>query len=142
MAVTAEFHTENEVERQPTSLTDLASGIMADFQQLLKQQMSLFRAEFSQDLRRTRQVAQCFGVGIFLLAFSGVMLIIAGVHLLGHLTGWPMWACWATVGGVALLCGAIALAVGARILSSYNPLPDKSFHALQENMSCLTTRPK
>jgi len=142
MAATAEFHAENEVERHNASLTDLASGIMADFQQLLKQQMNLFRAEFSQDLRRTRQVAQCFGIGIFLLAFSAVLLIIAGVHLLATLTGWPMWASWASVGGISLLCGAIALAIGAKILSSYNPLPDKSFHALQENMSCLTTRPK
>jgi hypothetical protein len=87
-------------------------------------------------------VAQCFGIGMFLLAFSAVMLIIAGVHLLESMTGWPAWACWATVGGTSLVCGVIALIVGGKILSSYNPLPDKSLHALQENMSCLTTRPK
>jgi hypothetical protein len=142
MATATEYPSETEPEPIVGSLTDLASGIMSDVQLLIKQQMSLFRAEFSQDLQRTRQVAQCFGIGIFLLVFSAVMLIVAGVHLLESLTGWPVWACWATIGGFSLVCGIIAIIVGSRILSSYNPLPDKSFHALQENVSCLTNRPK
>ena len=142
MATATEYRADSETDTPAVSLTELASGILGDVQQLVKQQMSLFRAEFSQDLRRTRHVAQCFGIGIFLLAFSAIMLIIAGVHLLEYLTGWQAWACWATVGGASLVCGVIALIVGSRILSSYNPLPDKSFHALQENVSCLTNRPK
>lgn len=139
---TATEYPETETAAPGMSLTELASGILTDIQQLVKQQMNLFRAEFSQDLRRTRQVAQCFGIGIFLMLFSAVMLVVAGVHLLEHLSGWPAWACWAIVGGVSLVCGLVALIVGSRILSSYNPLPDKSFTALQENVSCLTNRPK
>ena len=124
------------------SLSELASGILNDVQDLLKQQMQLLRTEFKQDLHRTRQVAQCIGIGIFLLAVSAGLLLVAGVHLLASLTGWPMWACWGSVGAVSLISGAIAIVVGLRILKSYNPLPDKSLHALQENVSCLTNRPK
>jgi len=142
MATTTDFHTEHEHDTHHQSLTDLASGVIADVQQLLKQQMQLFRAELSQDLRRTRQLAQCFAVGAGLVAFSAVMLLIAAVHLLAYLTGWPMWAAWGTVGLVTLVGGAVALVIGARIVKSYNPLPDKSLHALQENVSCLTNRPK
>jgi hypothetical protein len=124
------------------TLSELASGILNDFQALLKQQMQLLRSEFKQDLSRTRQVAQCIGIGIFLLSVSMGLLLVAGVHLLASLTGWPMWACWGSVGAVALIGGIVAIIVGLRILKSYNPLPDKSLHALQENVSCLTNRQK
>jgi hypothetical protein len=143
MPATAPYETETAFQdaAAPT-LSELASGILNDFQALLKQQMQMLRSEFRQDLRRTRQVAQCIGLGIFLLTVSLGLLLVAGVHLLASLTGWPMWACWGSVGGFALVAGIVAIVVGLRILKSYNPLPDQSLHALQENVSCLTNRPK
>jgi len=121
-------------------LSGLVSGILDDAQSLIRQQMSLIRAEFVEDLRRTLQVAQCFGAGIGLLALGTVMLLVSGVYLLEYLTAWPLWSCWAAIGGGSIVLGAITLFVGARILASYNPLPDKSFNAFQENVSCLTNR--
>jgi len=37
--------------------------------------------------------------------------------------------------------GLIALFAGKRIFDSFNPLPDKTFNALQENLSWNTTTP-
>ena len=125
-----------------SNLTELFSGIISDAQTLFHQQTQLIKAEILEDLRRTRQVAQCFGIGAILLAIGLVMLLVAGVHLLQYLTGWPTWAAWATVGGLAVIFGAVSLFIAARILASYNPLPDKSLHALQETVSCLTNPPK
>ena len=132
----------SESDPRGSSLTELFSGIIADAQLLFRQQIELIRAEFFEDLRRTRQVAQCFGLGALFLAVGVVMLLVAAVHLVERVTGWPAWASWASIGAAALLLGAVCAIVGARIWASYNPLPDKSLHALQENVSCLTNPPK
>ena len=125
-----------------SSLTELFSGIIADAQLLFKQQVTLVRAEFLEDIRRTRQVAQYFGIGALLLSVGVVMILVAVVYLVQHLTGWPEWASWAAVGAVILVLGGISMIVGSRLLASYNPLPDKSFNAIQETVSCLTNPPK
>ena len=144
MVLTEEKVVERISESEPrgSSLTELFSGIISDAQLLFRQQVELIRAEFLEDLRRTRQVAQCFGLGALFLGVGLVMLLVATVHLLEQLTGWPAWASWASVGVASLLIGALAIVFGSRILASYNPLPDKSLHALQENVSCLTNLPK
>ncbi len=140
--VTAQRTADTTIPGAAPSLTELASGILDDAQRLLHQQISLFRAEIAADLRRTRYVAQCFGIGILFVAFSAAMLLVAGVHALAQFAAWPMWAAWLTVGGVTLLIGLVSIIVGSRILASYNPLPDKSFNAIQENVSCLINHQK
>ena len=132
----------SESEPRGSSLTELFSGIISDAQLLFRQQVELIRAEFLEDLRRTRQVAKCFGLGVLFLGIGFVMLLVAVVLLVEHLTGWPAWASWASVGVASVLIGSLSVVVGSRILASYNPLPDKSLNALQENVSCLTNPPK
>ena len=129
-------------EVRGSSMTELLSGILSDAQTLIRQQMGLIRAEFLEDLRHTRQMAQCFGLGTVLIAVGLVMLLVAGVNLVESLTGWPAWVCWASFGGASMFLGAVSMFVGSRILAKYNPLPDKSFNALQENVSCLTNPQK
>jgi len=67
-----------------------------------------------------------------------------GVPLLLHwlVPSLPLWACWFIIGGVLFLVGGLASYVGYKKMTSFNPLPDKSYHALQENISCLTNQPK
>lgn len=121
-----------------TSVTELVSGIVSDAERLFKQQLEMVRAEFKEDMRRTRNVVLAFAVGAVLLAVGVVMLIVAGAHLLHEQTQLPMSASWAIIGGSVVLLGVVAAVVGGRILASYNPLPDKSFNALQENVSWIT----
>ena len=119
---------------QPT-LTTLVSGILDDAQRLFKQQFDMVKAEVRDDLRKARQMVVFLGVGAALSALGGVLLIVALVHTVQYLTGWHLAGCWGLVGGLCVLAGGVALAVGARLLSKNNPLPDKSFNALQENVS-------
>ena len=120
------------------SVTELVSGIVSDAERLFKQQIEMVRAEFKEDMRRTRNVVLAFAVGAVLLAVGVVMLIVAGAHLLHEQTRLPLSASWAIIGGSVVLLGVVAAVVGGRILASYNPLPDKSFNALQENVSWIT----
>lgn len=120
---------------QNGSLTELVAGIFNDGQRLLKQQLDMIRSEVREDLRKSRDVAVYLGLGIGLLSLGGMMLLVALVYLMNFLTGWHLAACWGAVGGATVAFGAVALAAGRRVMNSFNPLPEKSFNALQENVS-------
>src|SRR5262249_51189879 len=117
------------------SLTELVSGIIDDSQQLLKQQMQMFKAEIKQDLHKTTDAAKYLGIGIAVVAVGGLMLVFA----LDYLLKWAfpdlaLWACFAIVGGVFVAVGVGLIWGGTRLLKSSNPLPDQSVQALQENV--------
>lgn len=122
----------------PQSVAELVSGIVSDAERLFKQQIEMVRVEFKEDLSRTKQVVLAMGIGIGLLAVGVVMLIVAAAHLLHEQAQLPMSASWGIIGGTVVVLGIIAAVIGGRILASYNPLPDKSFNALQENVSWIT----
>jgi hypothetical protein len=120
---------------QPT-LSELVSGILSDAQRLFRQQVDMVRAEVKEDLRKTRQAAQYLGIGVGIATLGLIHLTVAAVYLLNYLApDLPLWACWAIVGGVAAVAGGVAIYAGTRILAENNPLPDKSFNALTENVS-------
>jgi len=127
---------------QPT-MTELVSGILNDAQTLIRQQLDMLRVEFKEDLRRTKDAVKYIGVGIGLLTVGTLFLTISLVFLLKWLVPQlPDWACWAIVGGVITGLGVAAVYAGKRIFDSFNPLPDKSMHALQENVTWLTNHQK
>jgi hypothetical protein len=101
----------------------------------------MLRAEMREDMRRTKEAAKFMGLGVTLAAVGGLFLLVGLVALLNWLApALPQWACWAIVGGVLLVGGLIAVYAGKRIFDSFNPLPDKTAHALEENISWLTNR--
>ena len=124
------------------SLTDLVSGIVSDAQTLLRQQVVMLRSEFKEDMRRTKEAAKYVGIGAGVAAVGGLFLVVSLVYLLHWLAAphLPEWACWGIVGGVLAVGGLIAMYVGKRIFESFNPLPDKTVNALQENVSWITNR--
>jgi len=124
------------------SMTELVSGIVSDAQRLFGQQIDMVKAEVKEDVRKTKQTALAFAAGGALIALGAVLLAVALVYGLyaAAAPNLPLWACWAIVGGTIVALGGVGLFVGNRILASYNPLPDKSLHALQENVSWIAHR--
>jgi hypothetical protein len=124
------------------SLTELVSGIVTDAQTLFRQQVVMLRSEFKEDMRRTKEAAKYMGVGATVAAVGALFLVVSLVYLLHWLAAphLPEWACWAIVGGVLAIGGGIAMYAGKRIFDSFNPLPDKTATALQENVSWITNR--
>ena len=120
------------------SITELISGIMTDAQTLFKQQIQMFRAEFKEDVRRTTNAAQYMGLGIGIAAIGALFIIFAAVHLLNWLTLIALWGCFAIVGGVLMFAGFLAFRAGRNAFQKFSPLPDKTIHALQENVSWIT----
>ena len=126
------------VANPQTTITELVSGIINDAQKLARQQIDMLKAEFKEDLSRTKRATEYGGIGIVLMTVGGLTLVAFLVELLHEQFGFKMWSSCLIIGGL-LLAGGIALAVAARnLFESFNPLPDKTFNALQENLTWKT----
>ena len=120
------------------SVTSLVSGIASDLQELLAQQLALFKAEFESDLTRTKDAALVLAGGMGVAVVAGILLCLTLVHLLQWATELHLWACYAIIGGGLGLVGGTMVYVGKKRFESFNPLPDQSVRALKENVQCLT----
>jgi Putative Actinobacterial Holin-X, holin superfamily III len=125
---------------QPT-MSELVAGILTDAQTLVRQQAVMLRAELKEDIRRTSSAAQYMGVGAATAGLGGLFLAVALVHLLAWLVpSLPYWAAWAITGGLLVAGGLVAIYLGKAAFQRFNPLPDKTLNALQENVSWITTK--
>jgi pheromone shutdown protein TraB len=124
------------------TLTSLVTGIVNDAQELFKQQLALFKTEVREDLRKTREAATSLALGAVVLLIGAVLLCLMLVHLLHAVTDpqWPLWACYATVGGAVVAIGAVLVGLAYARFKSFNPLPDETAAALQENLEWKTKR--
>src|SRR5262249_36229415 len=88
-------------------LTALVTGIIHDVQELLKQQLSLFREEVKNDVRKTKEAALSLSLGVGILAVGGLFFCLMLVHLLNWAapTVLPLWLCYGIVGGLFLVGG-------------------------------------
>ena len=121
------------------SVTNLVSGILDDAQKLMRQQMEMLKSEVREDFQRSKRAAEFGGLGIVMLTVGFFGLIMGVANLLHERAGFSMWASWWITGGIFLVVG-LALAITSYILlERFNPLPDKTFNALQENLSWKTS---
>jgi hypothetical protein len=73
--------------------------------------------------------------GAVLCLLAGIMLCFMIAELLAALfEGLPLWGSYGIVGGVLAVIGGILVAAGSAKFRSFNPLPDESAQALQENV--------
>jgi hypothetical protein len=124
------------------SVTTLVSGIIGDAQHLIGQQLTMFRQEIRDDLRKSRDAALSLGVGVGISVMGGVLVLI----MLPLLLRWaapelPLWVCFGTVGGILAALGGVLVFAGVKKFESFNPLSDQSFKAFKENLKW-TTSPK
>jgi hypothetical protein len=122
------------------SLTTLVTGIASDVQDLVKQQIAMFRAELRDDFQKTKDAAVPMAAGLVCCFLGGIVLCFALAHLLewAFRPDLPLWACYAIVGGlIAVLGGALAF-IGFKRFP--NPLPDRTVAVLEENVQWMTKR--
>lgn len=120
------------------STTELIRGILDDFQKLGKQQIDMLKAEFEEDIRRTKRATEFGGLSIVALTIGGLALVACLVYVLHEQFHISMWASCLIIGGVLAGVG-VALGLTARnLFESFNPLPDKTFTAFQENLTWKT----
>jgi len=127
------------------SATNLLTGILGDFQELLRQQVALIKAECLADWRKTKDAGYLLGLSLVPMASGGILLTFMFVHLLHWSTmpagsdpaSLPLWACFGIVGLVLAGAGGVLFAMGLRNLRSMNPLHGESVQAMEENVHWL-----
>jgi hypothetical protein len=128
------------------SVTSLASGIVSDFQDLLKQQLELTRQELKAEFRQSKEAAVFLSLGsvICLIGLFAVCLALAHLlHWLGAPAGTdpsalPLWASFAVVGSLFLLGGGFSIIAGKKKIDAIGtPLHDTT-QALKENLEWKT----
>jgi uncharacterized membrane protein YqjE len=121
------------------SVTSLVSGIVSDAQELVKQQLALFKAEVKEDMRKTGEATASLVVGLTTTLVGTIILCFAVAHLLSW--AWPsvhIWVWYAVVGGVVTAVGAGLAYSAYQKFRSFNPLPDETAQALKENLEWKT----
>jgi len=123
------------------SLTSIVSGIVGDFQELIKQQLALFKAELTSDFRKTRDASLVLVSGVVALLFGSGLLCLMLVHLLDYAFAphLPLWSCYLIVGGAVFALGAGLTAWGWKQFQSFHPLQSESVDAMKENLEWKTT---
>jgi Putative Actinobacterial Holin-X, holin superfamily III len=119
-------------------MTALVSGILDDAQKLARQQLEMLKAEVREDFRRSKRAAEFGGMGIVLLTVGLLGLVSALTYFLHEQYQFSMWASWGITGLIFLIVGGALSATSYILLERFNPLPDKTFHAFQENLTWKT----
>jgi len=122
--------------------TNLISGILGDFQDLLRQQFTLIKEECLEDWKKTKEAGLLLAVSLIPLASGGVLMAFMLVHLLHWATmpsgadpaSLPLWACFGIVGLVLAGVGGVLFMMGLGNFRSMNPLHGDSVHAMEENV--------
>jgi uncharacterized membrane protein YqjE len=120
------------------TVTELVSGIVGDVQRLARQQMDMLKAEIREDMSRTKHALVLGGIAIAMLTIGGLALVFGLVYLLRDQAGLSEWAAWMIFAGVCLVAGVVLGFLARNLFESFNPLPDKTFNALQENLTWQT----
>ncbi|HMF13419.1 MAG TPA: phage holin family protein, partial [Gemmataceae bacterium] len=115
-------------------------SILSDVQELLRQQLALFKAEVRESARETREAALSLVAGVGMSFFGILLLLFALAHLLNWASGLPAWASFAIVGGLVLAIGLAMVKWGKERFSSIHPLPEQTAASLRENVQWLTNR--
>jgi hypothetical protein len=121
------------------NVTKLVSGIIDDAQRLLGQQVAMLKAEVREDFQRSKRAAEFGALGVVMLTVGFLALVGALGFFLHEYYGFSMGAAFGITGGIFLLAGAALAATSYILLERFNPLPDKTFNALQENLTWKTT---
>lgn len=132
--------TEVHDEQQP-SVAALVSGILHDAQDLIKQQIELFKQELWTETRKAKAAAQLTAVGVG-IALAGATLvgIALALGLQAALPELPLWACFSIFGAIFLAVGAGFFAMGMGQIHTVSAVPNQTGIALEENMQWLTNR--
>jgi hypothetical protein len=130
--------TETYKPESDQSMTKLISGIITDAQELVRQQLAMFRTELKQDVRRTKQALVALVIGLALASVGATLLCFMAVYGLEAAFELPLWACFGIVGGLLALGGGLAFYSALKQFNEFNPLPDESAQALKENMQWIS----
>jgi hypothetical protein len=134
-----------EMPKVEPTITEVVSGIVADVQKLVAQQLALLRSEVKGDWDRAKRAMRPMMAGM-VVAAVGVMLagLTAALALYWAVSPAdvdsariPLWGCFGLTAAAFLIVGGGLIAAGVRAFQSFNPLPNETAEALEKNLKAL-----
>ena len=119
-------------------LRDLFGSLVTDFQDLVRGEVRLARAEFSQKFDRV-VMAAIWLIGGALVAFAGVVVALEGVAAILALV-MPTWAALLIVGIVIVIVGAAIARSGLAMLSLDTLTPERTAESLRKDARVVKER--
>jgi len=114
------------------------SGIITDVQTLIRQQADMLKAEVREDFQRSKRATEFGALGIVFTTVGALGVVTALAYLLHEQFQFAMWASWGIIGGLFLIAGGVLGWFSYVLLERFNPLPDKTFKAIKENITWQT----
>jgi len=128
----------SELQPGTPPVSQLVGGIVSDAQNLMKQQMALFRHEVKEDFKKTLEAVSALAGGVVLLLIAAIVLCFMLAYWIHDSAGLSEAASFGIVGGSVAIIGGVLLAAGLYRFKTFNPLPDESARALKENVQWMT----
>lgn len=124
---------ENQSAFTRPSMAALLTGLWDDVRTLIRQEYQLLKDEIATELDELKAAIVAFLAGLFLLAASALLFLLAVVHLLHEAAGLPLWASYGIFALLLLGGGLIALKIGTGAAKTFNPVPTRTIHSLKED---------
>jgi membrane protein insertase Oxa1/YidC/SpoIIIJ len=120
------------------SVTSLVSGIIADVQDLIKQQVALIGKEIKDDLNKSIGAAISLAAGAGTAAMGGLLLCITLALVLDvYIPQLNWWGGFAIVGGVLTAVGLVLLYAAIKKFETIKALPE-TVQAIKETVEWQT----
>src|SRR5690349_20466025 len=111
------------VQLDQRSIPELIRDLIADVRMLLRQEVTLARAEIRQEIARIIMAMLLLTVAAGTLAIAGVWLLIAMTRGLAYMFAWPLAVVYAGVGAGLAVIGFVMMAIVWRQLRTLELLP-------------------
>ena len=125
-------------EKDKESVPSLMMEIISDGEDLVTQQLTMFKYELKEELRQAKAAMLPLAAGVAIALLGVALLGFMFVHLIHATTTMPLWACFAVVAGICLGGGAALFFWGSHQIDKATPIADDSMDALKENVKWLT----
>lgn len=122
------------------SVGTLVSSIVADVQDLARQEIALARTEIKEEINTAKDAGIKLGIAGGVLAIGGLFLLITLALGLADLLNWPSWAGFAIVGVVLSVIGGVLFMSGQKSAKEVKPMPEKTIETMKENVEWIKDR--
>ena len=113
------------------SIPDILQDVLTNFQDIVRAEVRLAKAELGEELNRARSGGLLIGVGALTAIFSALFLLLACVYALGLVM--PNWAAALVVAAAVGVAAAVTLGLGLKRLKTIQAAP-KAAASLKENV--------
>lgn len=122
------------------SVGTLVSSIVADVQDLARQEIALARTEIKEEINAAKDAGIKFGTAGAVLAIGGLFLLITLALGLSDLLNLPNWAGFGIVGLVLAIVGFVLFTSGRKSAREIKPVPEKTIETMKENVEWIKDR--